>query len=404
MVLKKHISKTILISLIVIVCIGSFAFFAINGHYFEGFHSSFSIAKLLKPNICLSKVNYGLPNKSSVLKTSEDKQVSGDENSYVQMFDRTTSDRANAICKSSDGNYIVAGAALSMPNNWRDFFVAKVKPNGRVVWAETFGGHSDDEMNAVCKITDGGCMATGWTWSLGGEGLGWKNSFITKIDSNGKIVWSKVFGGKEWDQANSICQTTDGGFVVAGYTTSFGSGDRDVFITKIDSNGKIVWSKVFGGKEWDQANSICQTTDGGFVVAGNMDAYNTVWDWDNTLIMRLTPKGNLSWAKSAGGDDEDRLNAITEITEGNYVAAGYTWSFNSYLSNVLLIKLNEKDSCSLFKDITNAMKGRSVVPKTMTLHINERNINFTVTDNPYFRINSDADTNQKVLCGEIPSP
>ena len=108
-------------------------------------------------------------------------------------------------------------------------------------------------------------MVAGYTAS---KGAGKSDAWIVKIDKDGNKVWDKTFGGKSYDGATSIIQSQDGGFVVAGYTCSKGAGERDTWIVKIDKYGSEVWDKTFGGKDWDQANSIIQSQDGSFVVAG----------------------------------------------------------------------------------------------------------------------------------------
>ena len=133
------------------------------------------------------------------------------------------------------------------------------------VWDKTFGGSSDDSANAIVQTTDGGYAVAGYTNSKGAGGY---DMWVIKLDASGNKTWDKTFGGSSYDSANSIVQTTDGGYVVAGYTKSKGAGGSDMWVVKLDASGNKTWDKTFGGSSYDSANSIVQTADGGYAVAG----------------------------------------------------------------------------------------------------------------------------------------
>ena len=156
-------------------------------------------------------------------------------------------------------------------------------------WSKTFGGSGWDEANSVQQTSDGGYIIAGRTNSYG---AGSKDAWLIKTDSSGKEEWSKTFGGSDYDGANSVQQTSDGGYIIAGYTGSYGAGDYDAWLIKTDSSGKEEWSKTFGDPRWDrddEAHSIQQTSDGGYIIAGRTESYGA-GDYDAWLIkLALTP-------------------------------------------------------------------------------------------------------------------
>ena len=132
-------------------------------------------------------------------------------------------------------------------------------------WAKTYGGEEGDQANSIQQTSDGGYIMAGRTWSFG---AGIHDYWVLKLDANGDVTWQKTYGGEDWDQANSIQQTSDGGYIVAGCTRSFGAGHYDYWVLKLDANGGVTWQKTYGGENEDRAYSIQQTSDGGYIVAG----------------------------------------------------------------------------------------------------------------------------------------
>ena len=136
---------------------------------------------------------------------------------------------------------------------------------GSCIWQRTFGGANDDEANSVQQTSDGGYIVAGNTSSFG---LRAQDAWILKLNATGIPLWQKTYGGSLSDEANSIQQTSDGGYIVAGSTTSFGSGFSFAWVLKLDANGVLEWQKQYGHGDGDVASSIQQTSDGGFIVAG----------------------------------------------------------------------------------------------------------------------------------------
>ena len=239
-------------------------------------------------------------------------------------------DEANSIQQTKDGGYIVAGSTYSFGSGFEDVYILKLNAKGDVEWQKTFGGKGYDGANSIQQTADGGYIVAGWTYSFGS---GEHDVYILKLNAIREVEWQKTFG-EEYSQggANSIQQTTDGGYIVAGWTKSFDSRE-DVYILKLNSKGQLEWEKTFGGEYGDGASSVQQTTDGGYIVAGYEDG--------DVYILKLNAKGDLEWEKTFDGWGDDEAISIQQTTDGGYIVAGWTESFETR-EDVYILKLNSK--------------------------------------------------------------
>jgi hypothetical protein len=159
---------------------------------------------------------------------------------------------------------------------------------------------------------------------------------ITANVSHGSQYWAKTYGGIHWDIANSIQQISDSGYIVAGATDSYGSGNADALVLKLDSNGNVIWQKTYGGSGYDVANFIQQTTDDGYIVTGITESFGA--GGKDALILKLDNSGNVIWQKTYGGSGDDRAQCIQQTTDGGYVVAGYTSSFGADIRDFWVLK------------------------------------------------------------------
>ena len=205
-----------------------------------------------------------------------------------------------------------------------------------VVWEKTFGGSSRDEGWSVQQTTDGGFVIAGGTSSFGAGG---DDVYLIKTDSEGNLLWEKTFGGSSWDSAHSVQQTTDGGFIIAGYTGSFGAGNDDVYLIKTDPNGEMLWQNTFGGSKWDYGYSVQQTTDGGFIIAGDTSSFSA-WPYSDVYLIKTDSVGNMQWQKTFGGSHFDFGWSVQQTADGGYIIAGDTKSFGGapFREDLYLIK------------------------------------------------------------------
>ena len=264
---------------------------------------------------------------------------------WEKTYGGSDDDGAWSIQQTKDGGYIVAGYTSSFGAGGLDVYVIKLDANGNELWKKTYGG-SDDEIAVIKQTKDGGYIVAGWTKSFGAGSL---DVYIIKLDANGNKVWEKTYGGSGDDWANSIQQTTDGGYIVAGGTYSFGAGSLDVYIIKLDANGTKLWEKTFGESNDDDAWSIQQTKDGGYIVAGYTNSFGA--GYEDVYVIKLDENGNKVWEKTYGGSDYDGTYAIQQTKDGGYIVAGYTYSFGAGYSDIYVIKMDSEGNTGPYPPI-----------------------------------------------------
>jgi hypothetical protein len=231
------------------------------------------------------------------------------------------------VSKSFFGKMIVVLACFAL--------AAMSAPAQAQEWAKTYGGASDDRANSIQPTSDGGYIVAGWTISFGAGGA---DVWVLKLDGSGNVTWQKTYGGAGTDWATSIQQTSDGGYIVAGVTGSFGAGSGDVWVLKLDGSGNVTWQKTYGGGSTDYAYSIQQTSDGGYIVAGLTDSFGAgsadVW------VLKLDGSGNVTWQKTYGGGSTDYAYSIQQTSDGGYIVAGLTDSFGAGSYDFWVLKLD----------------------------------------------------------------
>jgi len=269
---------------------------------------------------------------------------------WQKTYGGSDSDEAYAITPTKDGGFIVAGRTFSFGNGKEDVYLIKIDNNGNKIWQKTYGGSDDDEVDAITPTNNDGFIVAGYTGPFGKEDV-----YLIKIDNNGNKIWQKTYGGNYDDYAHAIAPTKDGGFIVAGRTFSFGSGMFDVYLIKIDNNGNKVWQKTYGGSDDDGAYAITPTNDDGFIVAGKTESFGN--GEKDVYLIKIDNDGNKIWQKTYGGsNDEDEVDAITPTKDGGFIVAGRTFSFGNGKGDVYLIKIDNNGKSSSEKNLKIAPK------------------------------------------------
>ncbi len=238
---------------------------------------------------------------------------------WTRTFGSSNRDEGWSVQQTSDGGYIIAGYTESFGAGNGDVYLIKTDGNGNLQWQRTFGGSNSDGGWSVQQTSDGGYIIAGSTSSFGaGNG----DVYLIKTDGNGNLQWQRTFGGSNSDGGWSVQQTSDGGYIIAGSTSSFGAGNGDVYLIKTDGNGNLQWQRTFGGSNSDCGYSVRQTTDGGYIIVGWKDY------WDKVYLVKTDGIGNLQWEKTIryysiynGG------LSVQQTTDGGYIIVGGTASF-----------------------------------------------------------------------------
>ena len=209
----------------------------------------------------LAGLTYSFGNGSQVwvVKTDANGNVA-----WNKTYGGAGEDAGRAIAASEDNHYVVAGYTNSMGNGDYDFLLLKIGASGNSVWSKTYGGTQSDKAYAVLGTT-GGCVLVGDTRS---KGAGDNDAWIVKVDLDGDLIWDKTVGGDGFDMPNCATVSNYGGYLAGGFTFSFGNGERDFWLFKIDDQGNVLWSCTVGRSEYEEAYAVLETAENEFVMAG----------------------------------------------------------------------------------------------------------------------------------------
>jgi TolB-like protein len=277
---------------------------------------------------------------------------------WAKTYGGTDDDWARSVQQTSDGGYIVAGYTESFGAGSINVFLIKTDANGNIIWAKTYGGMHGDIAYSVQQTSDGGYIVAGYTapWGLCCD------VFLIKTDVNGNLQWAKTYSATYDDEAYYVQQTSDGGYVVAGSTGPIG-GSKDVLIIKTDANGNITWAKIYEGT--DRTSFVQQTSDGGYILAGGTSFFGA--GWYDIFLIKTDANGNIIWAKTYGGTDWDDAYSVQQTSDGGYIVAGGTWSFGAGSGDIFLIKTDANGnigSCSIVQNVSPTVRTPSLTVDT----------------------------------------
>lgn len=271
---------------------------------------------------------------------------------WEKAFGGMGDEEAQSIVNASDGGYLVGGTTTSFGEGNRDFWVVKVDESGDMEWNQTYRGSGDDWLRSVLAASDGGYVLAGFTTSWG---AGDKDVFVVKIDSTGTVEWNFTYGWYEWDGVESAIEASDGGYVLPGTTRSYAVGGEDALLIKINSTGFLDWNKTYAGPSFDRFYNVAQTADGGFMCSGWTRSYGegggTYW---NSWLVRTDSSGNALWNVTYGGPYDDAAWGMVKAGNDEYVFAG-TFGYYGSSGNAWWFKTNS--SGNLMWNITSGGKG-----------------------------------------------
>src|SRR5690606_4513312 len=290
---------------------------------------------------------------------------SGGTIEWQKSLGGSSDEQAHSVQQTADNGYVVAGLSVSSDGDVGgnqgnyDFWIVKLSPSGSIQWQNSLGGSESDTAYDIKQTSDGGYLILGNSSSMDGDvtgNHGFADYWLVKLNANGMLEYQNSFGGSGFDLAREIQLTNDGGHILVGNSASNDGdvtgnhGSGDYWVVKISQTGSLVWQKSFGGSDGDYANSIKQTEDGGYIIAGT--SYSNDGDVTESYgngdywIIKISETGNIEWQKSFGGSGEDIANEI-QVVAGGYIVIGGTESTDGDVSgnhgnvDYWIIKLSE---------------------------------------------------------------
>ena len=262
------------------------------------------------------------------------------ETYWVKIYGGKGGDAGFSVQQTSDGGYVIAGDTSSFGAGGSDFYLVKTNAAGKQLWQKTYGGKGDEVGYSVQQTSDGGYVIAGWTTSFGPGGY---DVYLVKTDASGTQLWQKTYGGTGDEEGCSVQQTSDGGYIIVGYTTPLGSGGSYIYLVKTDASGTQLWQKTYGGTSEEFGFSVQQTSDGGYIIVGSLSkiaGYSNLSDVGNSdvYILKTDASGNQIWQRTFGGAGSDAGFSIRQTSDGGYIIAGRTNSFGIGRNDVYLVK------------------------------------------------------------------
>jgi len=287
----------------------------------------------------------------------------GPSSHFCKAIGGPESEEGHSLIQTSDGGYAIAGYTKSFGAGYRDVYVVKLDAKGNLQWTKTIGGPGTEEGRSLIQTSDGGYAIAGYTESFG---AGDEDVYVVKLDANGNLQWTKTIGGPEPEEGSSLIQTSDGGYAIAGFTISFCAGGNDVYVVKLDAHGNLQWTKTIGGSAVEGSSSLIQTSDGGYAIAGLTNSFGA-GDYD-VYVVKLDAKGNLQWTKTIGGPGGDWGHSLIQTSDGGYVIAGSTSSFGAGGADVYVIKLDKNgDACCAVSQTSQVGSGGTLGSPTPSI-------------------------------------
>ncbi len=291
----------------------------------------------------------------------------------------STYDEISSVVETVNGDFVLLG------HNASDVYVVKIDGTGNLIWAKSYGGASFDSGKSLITCSNGGYIIAGFTNTFG---TGNSDAYVLRINDLGNLLWSKTFGGFQDDIFNSVRQTISGDFIFAGETSSFGSGANEVLLIKTDSAGNELWSKCYGGVLSETGWDLLLTDNNGVIIFGSTTSFG--WGTGDLFLIKTDSDGNLLWSRAIGGSDEEDSQGYSNVlhtSDSGFVFIGNTYSFGSGFSDCYLVKTDSLGNSGC----------NTLTASTLETTFNAINTNpSTIVNSPVTLINSFSDSTGSV--------
>ncbi len=277
--------------------------------------------------------SYGLGKQDGWAWQLDDRGVSLWQKTYGGAED----DDFQAAALAADGGAVVAGSTRSFGVVGQDAWVMRLDTAGESVWQYAFGGVGNESARAIWATADGGYVLAG---SSSSGSAGGSDGWVWRLDAAGNIVWQAIYGGPAVDEFKAVVATADGGFAVAGETWSFGAALSDAWLLKLGSDGAVIWQKRYGDLLADGWLALQSAANGGVIAAGYTDSAGT--GGQDAWVMQVDAAGEVVWQAAYGGVDTDRAEALLPLAGGGYLVTGVTESFGAGHEDAWVFRLDDQ--------------------------------------------------------------
>lgn len=263
-------------------------------------------------------------------------------------------ENGTAIVQTASGEYFIGGTSRYISNGLFDYYLIKTNINGDTLWTKNYGGSLNEEVNSMQQTSDGGLILAGYSESFS---FGSKDFYLVKTNSNGDTLWTKHYGGNLDEIANSVRQTSDGGFIITGYSQSFGFSNVNMYVVKTNAVGDTLWTKTYGQvNRFSRGNDIVQTDDGGYAITGSIKTASPNGGYDLYLV-KIDSVGNVQWEQEVKVEPTNTMHtssegrSILQTPDGGFAILGTWFSASTY--EVLFVKTDSNGTVELEKIVSN---------------------------------------------------
>jgi len=256
------------------------------------------------------------------------------------------------MIQSNDSGFVLAGTESTFGAGIHDMYLVKTDRSGNLLWTKTYGGLGSSVGNSIATNSSGDYLIAGYTT---GFGTGNEDIYLVNTDSSGTLRWSKCIGGTDYERARTCVAISDGSYAVAGYTRSVATGFQDAYLCKINNSGNVIWNKTYssGANYFDIFNSIHQTNDGGFVLIGSSTSCGGCSP--DVMLIKTDSGGTPQWARTYDGGVYDIGTFIKQTNDNGYIITGITNGPNYPATDVCVIKTDSTGDVEWAKSYGDTM-------------------------------------------------
>ena len=304
---------------------------------------------------------------------------------WTRTFGGSSFDYGYSVHQTADNGYIIGATTYSYGNGVGDFYLIKTDSLGQMSWSKTYGGEDNENCMSMILTSDGGYLMVGSTNTFASESY---DVYMIKTDDIGDTLWTRTVSGGSRDEGMSVQETQDNGYIVSGMT---GGQGEDVFLIRTNGDGEILWTNNYGGVDNEYGNSVQETTEGDFIIVGSTRSFGQgAYD---VYLIKTNSIGDTLWTRSFGGSEYDMGYSVKEAEDGGYITTGFTQSFGQGESDIYLIKTDTDGNITSTLEIPFSNPNRKLI-KTIDLLGKEINPKENI---PYIEVYDDGSTEKKLI-------